>query len=53
MSIVIVGAGCAGLAAYHRLRREGYNFALLEAREFVGGSSYSIFMNGQGKIDFQ
>jgi len=37
VDVVIVGAGCAGLAAAKRLRAAGANFVVLEAMDRIGG----------------
>ncbi|MDM7933141.1 NAD(P)/FAD-dependent oxidoreductase [Tabrizicola sp.] len=37
VDVVIVGAGCAGLAAAKRLRAAGVNFVVLEAMARIGG----------------
>jgi monoamine oxidase len=39
--VVIVGAGAAGLAAAHELRRLQKNFVLLESRDRIGGRLYT------------
>lgn len=41
VDVAIVGAGAAGLAAAHALRREGVSFVLLEARERIGGRAFT------------
>ena len=40
VDVVVVGAGLSGIGAAHHLRRRlpGKSFAILEAREAVGGS---------------
>ncbi|MFN8412014.1 MAG: FAD-dependent oxidoreductase [Anaerolineales bacterium] len=47
-SIIVIGAGMAGLSAALDLHRAGYQVTVLEARERVGGRVYSIrtFSNG-------
>ena len=39
--VVVVGAGYAGLSSAERLRREGYDVLVLEARDRVGGRIWS------------
>lgn len=41
-SVVILGAGIAGMAAAYELGRAGYRCTILEARERVGGKSWTI-----------
>ena len=41
-SVVILGAGIAGLVAAHELKQAGYDVTVLEARERVGGRVWSI-----------
>ncbi len=36
-SVVIAGAGVAGLTAAHRLLQRGFDVTLIEADDFVGG----------------
>jgi monoamine oxidase len=41
VDVVIVGAGCAGLAAAKALRVKGVSFAVLEAMERIGGRAWT------------
>jgi monoamine oxidase len=41
-SVVVLGAGIAGLVATYELRRAGYMVTLLEARDRVGGRVWTI-----------
>ncbi|MBL8062697.1 MAG: FAD-dependent oxidoreductase [Anaerolineales bacterium] len=47
-SVIIIGAGMAGLAAAYELHKAGWNTVVLEARGRVGGRVYSVrdFSNG-------
>lgn len=50
-SVIVIGAGMAGLAAARRLRREGYAATVLEARDRLGGRVWTF--DGLGApIDF-
>jgi monoamine oxidase len=40
--VVILGAGVAGLAAAHELRKLGYEYEILEARARVGGRCFTV-----------
>lgn len=44
--IVILGAGCAGLAAGIRLTKRGYDVLLLEREDHVGGLAGGVRING-------
>jgi monoamine oxidase len=41
-SVVVLGAGIAGLVAAYELRKAGYDVTLLEARDRVGGRVWTI-----------
>ena len=41
VDVVIVGAGCAGLAAAKRLREAGVSFRVLEAMDRIGGRAWT------------
>lgn len=41
VDVVIVGAGCAGLAAARRLRAAGVTFQLVEAMDRIGGRAWT------------
>lgn len=47
-SVIIIGAGMAGLAAAHELKKAGWAATVLEARSRVGGRVYTVreFSNG-------
>ena len=48
-SVIILGAGIAGLVAAYELRQAGYDVRVLEARERVGGRVWTI--RGEQKIE--
>src|SRR3982751_732281 len=41
-SIVVLGAGIAGLVSAYELRRAGYRVSVLEARDRIGGRVWTI-----------
>ena len=41
-SVVVLGAGIAGLVSAYELQRAGYRVSLLEARDRIGGRSWTI-----------
>ena len=48
-SVVILGAGIAGLVSAYELRKAGYQVTILEARNRIGGRSWTI--RGSEKIE--
>jgi monoamine oxidase len=42
VEVAVIGAGAAGLAAAHALKREGISFVILEARDRAGGRAHTI-----------
>ncbi|UUC48613.1 FAD-dependent oxidoreductase [Pseudomonas citronellolis] len=48
--VIVIGAGCAGLAAARRLGEQGVDCVVLEARERIGGRTHSIRL-GEATVD--
>ncbi|WEK32694.1 MAG: FAD-dependent oxidoreductase [Candidatus Pseudomonas phytovorans] len=44
--VIVIGAGCAGLAAAQRLRARDINCTVLEARGRTGGRTHSVDLGG-------
>ncbi|MFV3288270.1 FAD-dependent oxidoreductase [Pseudomonas sp. NY11955] len=44
--VIVIGAGCAGLAAAQRLRAEGIDCTVLEARGRTGGRTHTVELGG-------
>jgi monoamine oxidase len=51
VDVVIIGAGLAGLTSAHEILRSGLTCIILEARDRVGGKTWSTPMNSGGTID--
>jgi monoamine oxidase len=50
--VVIIGAGLAGLSAAHEVRSAGLSCVVLEARDRVGGKTWSVpTADGKGVVD--
>jgi monoamine oxidase len=48
--VVVIGAGLSGLTAAHNLQKEGYSCLVVEARDRVGGKTYSVDPLGEDKF---
>ncbi|MCO1620469.1 flavin monoamine oxidase family protein [Pseudomonas putida] len=44
--VIVIGAGCAGLAAAQRLRERGVDCTVLEARGRIGGRTHTVELGG-------
>lgn len=52
VDVIIIGAGLAGLTAAHDILRAGYTCLILEARDRVGGKTWSQELeDGRGTVD--
>lgn len=49
--VIIIGAGLAGLSAAHDVLRAGLSCVVLEARDRVGGKTWSTPLDGGGIVD--
>lgn len=50
VDVVIVGAGLSGLKATYDLQQEGVSCVVVEARDRVGGKTWSVEAGGSGKF---
>ncbi|MNG94683.1 Putrescine oxidase [compost metagenome] len=44
--VIVIGAGCAGLAAAQRLRAQAVDCIVLEGRDRIGGRTHSVGLKG-------
>ncbi|OAA55298.1 Amine oxidase [Niveomyces insectorum RCEF 264] len=50
VDVVVVGAGLSGLKAAYEVQKAGYTCAVVEARDRVGGKTWSVDDHGDGKF---
>jgi monoamine oxidase len=50
VDVVIVGAGLSGLKAAYDIQQAGLSFVVIEARDRVGGKTWSVDPLGDGKV---
>jgi monoamine oxidase len=50
VDVVVVGAGLSGLKAAYDLQKAGFSCVVLEARDRVGGKTWSVEPLGDGKV---
>ena len=48
--IIVVGAGIAGLAAAKKLQEQGFDVQILEARNRIGGRTWTDYSLGNPTI---
>ncbi|EED17440.1 mao-B, putative [Talaromyces stipitatus ATCC 10500] len=51
VDVVVVGAGLSGLKAAYEVQRAGYSCAVVEARDRVGGKTWSVNQDLAGFVD--
>lgn len=51
VDVVVVGAGLSGLKAAYEVQKKGYSCAVVEARDRVGGKTWSVDRNDEKFVD--
>jgi len=46
LDVIVIGAGWSGLGAAQYLKTKGFNFKILEARDYIGGRAQSTTVDG-------